>query len=106
MEIVVFFIFGNQEVEHDSLSQYYGRLRGKDMPNCESIFHHSNQGCDTLVLCHLKLESIKAKEELWKLKYFTMQEYIIFKKSSKTNQNPSRYYKSITNLNFSTLKMW
>jgi hypothetical protein len=34
MERVVVFIFGNQEVEHDSLSQYYGRLRGKDMPNC------------------------------------------------------------------------
>jgi hypothetical protein len=32
----------------------------------------------------------KAKEELWKLKYFTMQN-IIFKKSSKKNQNPSRY---------------
>jgi hypothetical protein len=80
--------------------KYYGRLRGKDMPNCETIFHHSNQGCDTLWPCHLKLESIKAKEELWKLKYFTMQEYIILKKSSRTNQNPSRYYNSITNLKF------
>jgi hypothetical protein len=30
---------------------------------------------------------LKAKEELWKLKYFTMQKYIIFKNSSKRNQN-------------------
>jgi hypothetical protein len=43
---------------------------------------------------------LKAKVELWKIKYFTMQ-YIIFKKSSKKNQNPSRYYNSIiTNLKF------
>jgi hypothetical protein len=38
------------------------------------------------------LESILwQKEELWKPKYFTMQKNIIFKKSSKRNQNPSRY---------------
>jgi hypothetical protein len=37
---------------------------------------------------------LKAKEELWKLKYFTMQK-------SKRNQNPSTYYNSIiTNLKF------
>jgi hypothetical protein len=36
---------------------------------------------------------LKAKEELWKFKYFTMQK-------SKRNQNPSRYYNSITNLKF------
>jgi hypothetical protein len=42
---------------------------------------------------------LKAKEELWKLKYFTMQN-IIVKKSSKRNQNPSRCYNSITNLKF------
>jgi hypothetical protein len=42
---------------------------------------------------------LKAKEELWKLKYFTIQN-IIFKKSSKRYQNPSRYYNLITNLKF------
>jgi hypothetical protein len=42
---------------------------------------------------------LKEKKELWKLKYFIMQK-IIFKKSSKRNQNPSRYYNSITNLKF------
>jgi hypothetical protein len=41
------------------------------------------------------------KEELWKLKYFTMQKiYLIFIKSSKRNQNPSRYYNFKTNLKF------
>jgi hypothetical protein len=42
---------------------------------------------------------LKAKEELWKFKYFTMQKYNLKKKSSKRNQNPSRYHNSITNLN-------
>jgi hypothetical protein len=41
----------------------------------------------------------KAKEEFWKLKYFTVHKYN-FKKSSKRNQDPSRYYNSITNLKF------
>jgi hypothetical protein len=46
---------------------------------------------------------LKAKEGLWKLKYFTMQKiyYSSKKKSSKRNQNPSRYHNSIiTNLKF------
>jgi len=44
---------------------------------------------------------LKTKEELWKLKYFTMQKYInLLKKSSKRNQNPSRYHNSITDLKF------
>jgi hypothetical protein len=29
---------------------------------------------------------LKANEDSWKLKYFSMQKYIIFKKSSKRNQ--------------------
>jgi hypothetical protein len=46
---------------------------------------------------------LKAKEELWKFKYFTMQKYNLPKKSSKRNQNPSRYHSnSITNLKIST----
>jgi hypothetical protein len=43
---------------------------------------------------------LKTKEELWKIKYFTMQKYNLSKKSSKRNQNPSRYYNSIINLKF------
>ncbi len=45
--------------------------------------------------------NFKAKEELWKLKYFTTQKYNL-EKSSKRNQNPSRYYNFITNLKFLT----
>jgi hypothetical protein len=44
---------------------------------------------------------LKAKEEeLWKLKYFTMQKYNLQKNLLKENQNPSRYYYNsiITNL--------
>jgi len=49
-----------------------------------------------------KGEFLKAKEELWKLKYFTMQTYNLLPKSSQRNQNPSRYYYNsiITNLKF------
>jgi hypothetical protein len=44
---------------------------------------------------------LKAKEEeLWKLKYFTMQKNIIFQKFSKRNQNPSRYYNYLTIFKF------
>jgi hypothetical protein len=50
---------------------------------------------------YIKKYLLKAKEELWKLKYFTVQNFnLIFKKSSKRNQNPSRYYNSVTNLKF------
>jgi hypothetical protein len=40
----------------------------------------------------------KAKKDLWKLKYFTMQKYNLQK--NPLNQNSSRYYNSITNLKF------
>jgi len=42
---------------------------------------------------------LKAKQDLWKFKYFTMQN-IIYKKSSTRNQNAFRYYNSVTNLKF------
>jgi hypothetical protein len=57
--------------------------------------------CHTVALPIIYIKKyIKAKEELWKLKYFTMQKYNPQKKSSKTNQNPSKHYNSITNLKF------
>jgi hypothetical protein len=41
------------------------------------------------------------EEELWKFRYFTMKKYNLQnKKSSKRNQNPSRYHNFITNLKF------
>ncbi len=39
---------------------------------------------------------LKAKEELWKFKYFTMQKYNLLKE----NQNRTRFHNSITNLKF------
>jgi len=46
----------------------------------------------TLWPCHFTLKKyLKAKEELWKLKYFTMQKYNLQKNPLKENQNPSRY---------------
>jgi hypothetical protein len=42
---------------------------------------------------------LKGKEELSKLKYSPCKN-TIFKKSSESDQNPSRYYNSITNLKF------
>jgi len=38
---------------------------------------------------------LKAKEEVWKCKYFTMQKYHLQKNPLKENQNPSRYHNSI-----------
>jgi hypothetical protein len=52
-----------------------------------------NKGCVTLYLAIYMKKYLKAKEEeLWKLKYFTMQKYINLQKILlKKNQNPSRY---------------
>jgi hypothetical protein len=50
---------------------------------------------------YIKKKYLKAKEELWKFKYFTMEKHNLQKKSSTRNPNPSRYYyNSITNLKF------
>jgi hypothetical protein len=57
--------------------------------------------CDNCGLAiYIKNIYPKANEDLGKLKCFTMQKNMSFKKSSKRNQNPSRYYNSITNLKF------
>jgi hypothetical protein len=48
---------------------------------------------------YIKKYLIKAKEEVWKFKYFTMQKYNLQKKKKK-NQNLSRYHIYITNLKF------
>jgi len=67
----------------------------------ESKHGKLNKGCVTLWPCHL-LKYHKAKEELWKLKYFTMRKCNLQKNPLKKNQNPSRYYYNsiITNLKF------
>jgi hypothetical protein len=43
---------------------------------------------------------LKAKEELWKLKYFILQKYNLWKNPLKETKNPSRYYNIVTNLKF------
>ncbi len=49
------------------------------------------------VAIYIKEYLKKAKEELWKLKYFTMQKCNLQKKNPlKETQNPSRDYNSIT----------
>jgi hypothetical protein len=45
---------------------------------------------------YLKQAKEEEEEELWKLKYFTMLKYNLQKTHRKQNQNPSRYYNSIT----------
>jgi hypothetical protein len=66
-------------------------------PKCKQGVCHT---CGKTLPFTLK-KYLKAKEELWKLKNFTMPKYNLQKlKSSTRNQNPSRYYNSITNLKF------
>jgi len=55
--------------------------------------------CDTMALPFKIKTYLRAKEELWKLKHFTMQKYNL-QKILKKNQNPSTYENSITNLKF------
>jgi hypothetical protein len=50
---------------------------------------------------YIKKYLIKAKEEFWELKYFTMQKIQSSKKSSKRNPKSFKiYYNLITNLKF------
>jgi hypothetical protein len=44
--------------------------------------------CHIVALPFYMKKYLNEKEELWKLKYFTMQKYNLQKKSSKRNQNP------------------
>jgi hypothetical protein len=72
----------------------------KEQTQCKHLFYTSphfptkkvwivNKGaCHTMAL-PFTLKNINAKEELWRLKYFTMQKIIIFKKSSKIKKPKS-----------------
>jgi hypothetical protein len=44
--------------------------------------------CHIVALPFTLKKYLKAKEELWKLKYFTIQKYNLQKEPSKSNQNP------------------
>jgi hypothetical protein len=78
-------------------------VKGEQLPSYFAIMKTLLSETRGMSHCGLAIyikKHLKAKEELWKLKYFTIQKYILFKKSSKRNQNPSRYHNSITNLKF------
>ncbi len=68
-----------------------------DISRTRGVSHHG-------LAIYIKKKYFRAKEELWEFKYFTIQKYNLSKKkkkSSKRNQNPSRYHNSIiTNLKF------
>jgi hypothetical protein len=65
------------------------------------IIETKTRVCHTVALPFTLKSILRQKEELWKLKYSISQcKNIIFKKSSKRNQNPWRYYNSRTNLKF------
>ncbi len=68
-------------------------MMSKAMPYLKSKCTEEIRGESHCGLAIYIKKCLKVKEKLWKLKYFTMQK-------SKTNQNPSRYYNSITNLKF------
>jgi len=59
-----------------------------------------NKGCVTLWPCHLCSKSILMQTKNYENSNTSSCENIIFKKSSKRNQNPSRYYNFVTNLKF------
>jgi hypothetical protein len=61
-----------------------------------------NRGCVTLWPCHLLKKSILWQTKNYGNKTISPCKNLIFKKSSKRNQNPSRYYNSMTNLKFVT----
>ncbi len=65
---------------------------------------YSNKGCVTPWPCHFTLKSIVRQKENYGDSNISPCKTIIFKKSSKRNQNPSRYYYNsmITNLEFNT----
>jgi len=64
----------------------------KDPPN------NQNKGCVTIWPCHLHPKSILRQKKSYGISNISPCKNIVFKKSSKRNQNPSRYYNPITNL--------
>ncbi len=61
-------------------------------PTCQNWSKRGMSHCGLTI--YIK-KYLNAKEELWKLKHFTMQKYNLQKISLKKNQNLSIYYNSI-----------
>ncbi len=58
------------------------------------------QGVCHIVALPFALQKISRQKKNYENSNISPWENVIFKKSSRRNQNPSRYYNSITNLNF------
>ncbi len=96
---------GNRELAQLGIIIGHWNIRHaiKELHKCGILsFHMKTRGVSHCGLCHFKIKTryLKAKEEFWKLKYFTMQKYNL-QKVLYRNQNRSRYYNFITNLNTS-----
>jgi hypothetical protein len=67
---------------------------------CVPIIHHKKRGVSHAVALPFTLKSILGKRKNYENSNIPPCNNIIFKISSKRNQNPSSYYNSITNLKF------
>jgi hypothetical protein len=67
---------------------------------CPPITLKKTQGVCHIVALPFTLKSILRKTKNYGNSNISPSKNIIFKKSSKRNQNPSRYYNSISNLKF------
>jgi hypothetical protein len=65
-----------------------------------NVTNNTNKGCVTLGPCHLHEKGSLRQKKNYGNSNISPCKNIIFKKSSKSSQNPSRYYNSITNLKF------
>jgi hypothetical protein len=85
-------------------SAYITKSKKKEKENRKKVEKKARgvSHCDLAI--YIKKYLKKVKEQSLNLKYFTMQKYYLQKKkTSKRNQNPSRYYyynSIITNLKF------
>jgi hypothetical protein len=67
---------------------------------CVLTIHHKKRGVSHMVALLVTLKSILGQRKNYETSNISPWNNIIFKISSKRNQNPSSYYNSITNLKF------
>jgi hypothetical protein len=68
--------------------------------NIDKVIEEAKQGVCYIVALPFTLKSILKQKENYESSNISPCKNIIFKKSSKRNQNPLRYYNCITNLKF------
>jgi hypothetical protein len=69
-----------------------------------NVTDNTNKDCVTLWPCHLREKGSLRQKKNNGNSNISPCKNVIFKKSSKSKQNPSRYYNSITNLKLSQHK--